>query len=83
MATGDGNRVWFPEMIEILRSHWSVGMSFSALIDLCDIVDEMFQRRRPRGEILHRVRSVPDAGVSWVPKVSNDTASAFAQPFCH
>ena len=35
MATGDGNRVWFPEMIETLRSRWNVAMPFPLLIELC------------------------------------------------
>ena len=52
MAAGDGNRVWFPEMIEMLRSQRNVAMPFPALIELCNILDEMFQRRRPRGQIL-------------------------------
>jgi hypothetical protein len=51
MAAGDGNRVWFPEMIEMLRSQWNAGMPFPALIELCNILDKMFQRRRPRGPI--------------------------------
>src|SRR5688572_1725391 len=52
MAAGDGNRVWFPEMIETLRSGWSVGMPFPVLIELCSILDGMFQSRRPRGRRL-------------------------------
>ncbi len=28
MATGDGNRVWFPEIIETLRSRWNAAMPF-------------------------------------------------------
>ena len=52
MAAGDGNRVWFPEMIETLRLQWNVEMPFPALIELCNILDGMFQRRRPGGPIL-------------------------------
>ena len=36
MATGDGNRVWFPEMIETLRSRWNAAMPFPLLIELCN-----------------------------------------------
>src|SRR5213593_4679439 len=38
MAAGDGNRVWFPEMIETLRSQWNVAMPFPVLIELCNIL---------------------------------------------
>jgi len=48
MAAGDGNRVWFPEMIETLRSQWNAAMPFPVLIELCNILDGMFQRRRPQ-----------------------------------
>src|SRR5215831_6605718 len=62
MAAGDGNRVWFPEMIEMLRSQWNAAMPFPALIDLCNILDEMFQRRRPRGPILPPGSLCPNCG---------------------
>ena len=62
MAAGDGNRVWFPEMIEILRSQWNAGMTFPALIKLCNILDETFQRRRPRGPILPPGSLCPKCG---------------------
>jgi len=41
MAAGDGNRVWFPEMIETLRSQWNGEMPFPVLIELCNILDAM------------------------------------------
>jgi hypothetical protein len=47
MAAGDDNRVWFPEMIETLRSQWSVAMPFTGLIELCNVLDGMLQRRHP------------------------------------
>src|SRR6266705_3876538 len=81
MAAGDGNRVWFPEMIETLCSQWNGEMPFPVLIELCNILDAMFQRRRPRSCL--QVLAVRNAGKSWVPKVSNVTASAFGQLFCH
>ena len=52
MAVGHGNRVWFPEMIEMLRSQWNAPMPFPALIELSDILDGMLQRRRPGGPFL-------------------------------
>jgi len=62
MAAGDSNRVWFPEMIEMLRSQWNAAMPFPALIKLCNILDEMFQRRRPRGPILPPGSLCPKCG---------------------
>jgi hypothetical protein len=82
MAAGDGNRVWFPEMIETLRARWNTTMPFPDLIELCTILDGMFQRRGPEVESCLRVLAVRNAAESWVPKVSNDTASASEQLFC-
>ena len=62
MAAGDGNRVWFPEMIETLRSRWDAAMPFPVLIELCNILDGMFQRRRPRGPILPPGSRCPECG---------------------
>ena len=62
MAAGDGNRVWFPEMIETLRSRWNAAMPFPGLIELCDILDGMFQGRRPRGPILPPGSRCPECG---------------------
>ena len=62
MAAGDGNRVWFPEMIETLRSQWNGEMPFPVLIELCNILDAMFQRRRPRGSILSPGSRCPECG---------------------
>ena len=62
MAAGDGNRVWFPEMIEMLRSQWNAAMPFPDLIELCNILDKMFQRRRPRGPILPPGSRCPECG---------------------
>src|SRR5215467_3741830 len=62
MAAGDGNRVWFPEMIEMLRSQWNAGITFPALIELCNTLDEIFQRRRPRGPILPPGSLCPKCG---------------------
>ena len=62
MAAGDGNRVWFPEMIETLRSRWNAAMPFPVLIELCNMLDGMFQRRRPRGPILPSGSRCPECG---------------------
>ena len=62
MAAGDGNRVWLPEMIETLRSQWTAAMPFPVLIELSNILDGMFQRRRPRGPILPPGSRCPECG---------------------
>jgi hypothetical protein len=54
MAAGDGNRVWFPEMIETLRSRWNVTMPFPDLVELCNILDGMLQRRPQRSNVASR-----------------------------
>lgn len=35
MPAGDAQRVWFPEMIEELRSTWSKAMTWEELADFC------------------------------------------------
>lgn len=45
MAGGDAQRVWFPEMVERLRSQWHQGMSFEAIV-LRDELDTMLQQIR-------------------------------------
>ena len=62
MAAGDGNRVWFPEMIETLRSRWNVAMPFPDLIELCNVLDGMLQRRRPSRPILPPGSRCPECG---------------------
>ena len=52
LAAGDGNRVWFPEMIEALRSAWNESMPFPKLIELSSSLDAMFQRGQPRRQML-------------------------------
>ncbi len=51
MPSGDAQRVWFPEMIEHLRSHWRQGMSFEEIIELRNDLDAMLQRIRSEGNI--------------------------------
>jgi hypothetical protein len=62
VAARDGNRVWFPEMIETLRSQWNVAMPFTHLIELCNVLDGMLQRRRPRGPLLPPGSRCPECG---------------------
>ena len=62
MAAGDAQRVWFPEMIERLRSQWREGMSCAALIELRDELDTMLQRIRSDGHIRRAVFRCPKCG---------------------
>jgi hypothetical protein len=62
MAAGDAQRVWFPEMIENLRSQWQEGMSFDAIIGLRDRLDTMLQRLRSEGHIRSAMVRCPRCG---------------------
>ena len=41
MASGDRQRTWFPEMVEVLRSDWRPEMSWAEIIALRDQLDNM------------------------------------------
>ena len=62
MAAGDAQRVWFPEMIEALRSEWHHGMSFEATVELRDELDAMLQRIRSERHIRPPVFKCPHCG---------------------
>jgi len=62
MAAGDAQRVWFPEMIERLRSQWHRGMSFDALVELRDDLDAMLQRIQSDRHIRPAVFRCPECG---------------------
>src|ERR1035438_3957277 len=51
MPAGDPQRTWFPEMLEILRARWHVGLPFAALIELRDELDTMLHRIRAERHI--------------------------------
>lgn len=77
MAAGDAQRVWFPEMIERLRSRWHQGMSFAALIELRDDLEIMLQRIRSDRHIRPAVfRCVRSAGML---ALARNFTSAFAR----
>jgi hypothetical protein len=46
MASGDAQRVWFPEMVGRLRSQWHQGMSLDAIVELSGELDAMLQQIR-------------------------------------
>ena len=51
MAAGDAQRVWFPEMVQRLRSQWHQGMPLDALVELRDDLDAMLQQIRSERQI--------------------------------
>jgi hypothetical protein len=51
MAAGDAQRVWFPEMIDRLRSRWHEGTPFDAIVELRDELDAMLQEIRSERHI--------------------------------
>jgi hypothetical protein len=62
MPSGDAQRVWFPEMIEALRSEWRHGMSFEATVELRDELDAMLQRIRSEWHMRTPVFKCPHCG---------------------
>jgi hypothetical protein len=43
MSSGDAQRVWFPEMVDRLRSQWQDGLSIHALLTLRAELDGMLR----------------------------------------
>jgi len=46
MASGDRQRTWFPEMIEVLRADWRPEMAWAEIIGLRDQLDNMLKAIR-------------------------------------
>ena len=46
MPSGDRQRTWFPEMIEILRDQWTDSLSWEELFSIRDRLDTTLQRIR-------------------------------------
>ena len=44
MPAGDAQRVWFPEMIEELKTYWSPTVPWNELADFCARMTEMRKR---------------------------------------
>jgi len=59
MPSGDAQRVWFPEMLEVLKTAWSSSMSWDELADFCERMTEM--RRKMREE-----RGIQSPKTIWV-----------------
>ena len=62
MPAGDPQRTWFPEMLEILRARWHVGLPFAELIELRDELDTMLHRIRAERHIRPPVIRCPRCG---------------------
>lgn len=57
MPSGDAQRVWFPEMIEVLLAAWSPSMTWAELADLCGRLTELRKGiRQSRGIQAPRTR---------------------------
>ena len=52
MASGDAQRIWFSEMIEMLREGWDSSMSCGDLISLRNRIDSALQSIRANREVL-------------------------------
>jgi hypothetical protein len=52
MASGDAQRTWFPEMIEMLRKEWRSSLTLEELIKLRDSLDATLQFIRRSRNIL-------------------------------
>lgn len=62
MPAGDPQRTWFPEMLEILRARWHVGLPVAELIELRDELDTMLHRIRAERHIRSPVIRCPHCG---------------------
>ena len=62
LAAGDAQRVWFPEMIECLRSQWHQSKSFNAIVELRDVLDAMLQQIRSQRHIQPPIFRCPRCG---------------------
>ena len=73
LPAGDAQRVWFPEMVALLRSVWDETMSLAELVRLCDDLNRMLQQIRHECHILPPVihcRSCGRTGRAAEPRVS-------------
>lgn len=62
MPAGDPQRRWFPEMLEILRARWHVGLPIAEFIQLRDELDTMLHRIRGERNIRPPVIRCPRCG---------------------
>src|SRR4029450_1149701 len=73
MASGDAQRTWFPEMIEMLHQTWSASMSANELLALRDRLETTLETIRSERHILPAMMWCPHCQArhrSAPPKVS-------------
>ncbi len=63
MPSGDAQRVWFPELIHMLRDRWQPDLSWSAWIELRDQLDAELQLLRAQRGIQPPLMRCPKCGV--------------------
>jgi len=76
MPAGDAQRTWFPEMIEILRARWNVGLACAELIELRDELDTMLHQIRAERHIRPPVIECPRCGRFGKAAAPDDTVRA-------
>lgn len=65
MPSGDAQRVWFPEMLEVLTAEWSPSTTWDELVDLCGrLTDLRTDLRQSRGIQAPLTRCPKCGGVS-------------------
>ena len=62
MPSGDAQRQWFPEMIEMLRQQWHPGLSLAGLALLAARLDSMLQQIRKDRNIIPPMFTCPKCG---------------------
>ena len=68
MPSGDAQRTWFSEMVEVLRSQWHEAMSLDELIELTGNLDRVLQAIRKERNIT--------SPMIWCPKCQKREPSA-------
>ena len=81
MASGDAQRTWFPEMIEMLHQTWSASMSENELLALRDRLETTLETIRSERHILPAMmwcphyRIMPSFDLSILCSLSRSTDS--------
>ena len=72
MLVGDSQKIWFPEVIDHLRSQWQPDMSFDRIVILRDELEATLQHIRSKRRIRSPRSKCPQCGksVESVPHVS-------------
>lgn len=62
MPSGDAQRIWFPEMIEDLKTKWTPSTTWEEFVDLCRFLTEKRKRIRHARGILPPRMQCPSCG---------------------